>query len=348
MRRVMKAIWPAALAAAVLFGLTACSGNQTQEEKVSGTYTAGTDLNRISYEFDGKEKVTLHMQTWFYEYATISGTYDINDDGTEITFTFNSEENTPLGNMSSYSGTFPYEWMEDAVLIGNVRYGKTEEISDETASTAADSSSSLEEPVKLDAISLTLPQEPFEIRYQVTEEGHGISRTYSQELIRTEQGIYLGLGDSDEKYVFERLESGKYLIYRYDPIAGQYLGINRSEAVQNQIDNGVMTEDMIAVDQNVVNGYMVRITEFFDYYEKVKSSLRYQGEETVGETVCQKYTASYVVGETEREMAFWIDPETGLCMKGIYYYEALDGSIYTKAILCDQIAAENISLPEYK
>lgn len=344
MKRVMKAILPATLAVTVLFGLTACSGGQTQEEKLTGIYTAGTDLNQMSYEFDGEENVTLHMQTLSYEYASINGTYDINDDGTAITFTFISEENTPLGNMSSYSGTFPYEWMENAVLIGNVRYEKVEEMPEETTS---GSGSSLEEPVKLDAISLNLPQMPFEIRYEVMEEGHGVSRTYSQELIQTEQGVYLGLGDSEEQYIFERLESGKYLIYRYDPVVGRYLSINRSETVQNQISNGVLTEDMIAVDQNVVNSYMIRITELFDYYEKVKSSLQYQGEETIEGTVCQKYTTVDTVGENEGEMAFWIDPNTGICMKGIYYYNALDGSIYTKFILCTQIETENVSLPEY-
>lgn len=345
MKRFMKAILPAALAITVLFGLTACTGGQTQEEKLAGIYTAGTDLSQMSYEFDGEENVTLHMQTMSYEYASISGTYDINDDGTAITFTFTSEENTPLGNMSSYSGTFPYEWTEDAVFIGNVRYEKAEEVPEATISS---NSSSMEEPVKLDAISLNLPQEPFEIQYEVTEAGRGISRTYSQELIQTEQGVYLGLGDSDEKYVFERLESGKYLMYRYDPIADRYAAITSSGTVQDLISSGVMTEDMVAVDQNVVNGYRIRVTEFFDYYEKVKSTLQYQGEETVEETACQKYTAVYTVGENEREMAFWVNPETGICMKGVYYYEAVDGSLYEKAILCTQIATENVSLPEYK
>ena len=47
-------------------------------------------------------------------------------------------------------------------------------------------------------------------------------------------------------------------------------------------------------------------------------------------------------------MVFWIDPDTGICMKGIYYYNALDGSVYTKTILCAQIETENILLPEYK
>lgn len=230
-------------------------------------------------------------------------------------------------------------------LIGNGRYEKVEEVPDKTASGR---DSLFDEQVNLDTISLKLPEEPFRIRYEIAEEGHDVSVTYSQELIQTEQGVYLELGDSNEKYIFERLENGQCLIYRYDPIVGRYLSINSLENVKNQAGNEGLIEDMTAVDQNVVNGFTIRITELFDYYEKMKGSLKYQGEETIEETVCQKYTAAYTVGQHERKMVFWIDPDTGICIKGIYYYNALDGSVYTKTILCAQIETENILLPEYK
>lgn len=119
-------------------------------------------------------------------------------------------------------------------MIGNGRYEKVEEVPDKTASGR---DSLFDEQVNLDTISLKLPEEPFRIRYEIAEEGHDVSVTYSQELIQTEQGVYLELGDSNEKYIFERLENGQYLIYRYDPIVGRYLSINSLKNVKNQAGN---------------------------------------------------------------------------------------------------------------
>lgn len=181
MKNIKKYGLSIVLTLTLLMGLAACSTDTAQENSLAGTYTVGTGWNQMSYEFREENAFTLHMQSMSYEYASVNGTYEISEDGSEITFVFSLQGDVSFGSLSSYAGTFPFERTENGILIGNVYYEKTEDLPKETASedAAANSgSAAVEEPVALNDISLKLPQEPFTIQYEVTEEGHGISRTY--------------------------------------------------------------------------------------------------------------------------------------------------------------------------
>lgn len=151
----------------------------------------------------------------------------------------------------------------------------------------------------------------------MTEESAGIARTYEQQMTRNEEGVYLSLGETGEQYVFERQESGKYLMYQYDPVSGEFITPMLPEGVKQQIENRVMTLDMVCVESSVVDGYLARVTAYFDFYESLRSDAMFQGLEKIDGVECRCYTAEY-------------DGETG-----------------TRTVTCTQFTEENVSFPNY-
>lgn len=151
--------------------------------------------------------------------------------------------------------------------------------------------------------------------------------------------------DIGEQYLFLWQDSGKYLQYKYDARLGEYSPTMLTPDIQALIDSGVMTEDMVSLDYNVVSGYAARITINFDLYQAFVEHLQYTGEEDVAEISCQQFTVSFEEVWGTQEAKVWIDPETGLCMKAEYRYQAPDGTVGVRQIECTQWETDGIALP---
>lgn len=339
----------------VMTALSAC-GNK--EQRLSGTYSLQTYVNQMTYEFDEEGNVAAQTSMAGFVVFSQEGTYAIDSEKGTITLSFPTAENDGMteipGGMTSLSGTFTFQEGEDYILIGTVRYEKCEsgEENGTANETLPDEISASAQPIQessaeLTDIALNLP-EAYSIEYSVTEETGGLYRTYLQKMVCTEQGIYLDLGDSGKKYVFERLDSGKYIQYRYNSLTGKYETPIISAAIQEQIDKGTMTIDMVAVDQNMVNGFVSRISTYFDFYKSFHGTMTYDGEETVGDVLCQKYSTTVSTVQKEQKVEMWIDPVIGLCMKGVYEYDPSVGVTGSKTIECTKLETADVFLPDYK
>lgn len=214
--------------------------------------------------------------------------------------------------------------------------------------------------------ALTLP-ETYTISYEITDTGDagvhisandasgtdlhldleagGGSRTYTQTMIKAADGCALQLGDTGEAYLFLRLDSGKYTQYRYDAAAGHYTPTLLTDEIRRQIDAGVLTEDSVAVDQNLVDGYAARVTCYFDFYDTFRDILQYQDEEMLDGIPCQVYRASFVTDTGTQDVKVWIDAENGLCRQGTYTWEGSAGSSATRTIVCREYKPNEAVLP---
>lgn len=331
-----------------LTGLAAC-GNSAPS--LSGTYSAETFGTTMTYTFDG-DSVTAQFFMGGYEIGRYEGTYSLNDDETQITLSFDPEQmpngaDLPAG-LTSLGGTFTFQQGENYVMIGQVRYDRAEGDTENSGQGSLPLPAEEPEPSEPDGISpislrLDLPEE-YAIQYTVHEE-YGWSHDYTQTMIKSRDGYYFDFGDTGEQYLFLRQDSGKYLQYKYDAGLGEYSPTMLTPDIQALIDSGVMTEDMVSLDSNVVSGYAARITTNFDLYQAFVGHLRYAGEETVAGISCQQFTASFEEVWGTQEAKVWIDPETGLCMKAEYRYQAPNGTVGVRQIECTQWETDEITLP---
>ena len=338
--------------------MAALSGCGNKEQKLDGTYGLETYVNQMTYQFDKEGNVAVQVSMAGFVVFSQEGTYTIDSEKGTITLSFptdgtNGMTGMPEG-MTSLGGTFTFQEGEDYILIGTARYEKYENENETGAANEApsDETNSSVQPAQtpdteLTDIVLRLP-DAYSVEYSVTEETGGLHRTYLQKMVCTEQGIYLELGDSGEKYIFERLDSGKYIQYRCNSLTGKYETPMISAAVQEQIDNGTMTIDMAAVDQNMVNGFVSRISTYFDFYKTFHGTMTYDGEEAVGDVLCQKYSTTVSAVQREQNVEMWIDPVMGICMKGVYEYVPSVGATGSKTIECTKLEIEDVVLPDYK
>ena len=349
MRSVLKKIFSVTICVMLLF-LTACSDKQTQLE---GTYTANLYGTGISYTFSG-DTVTADCTIIGFDVMHYDGTYSLNEEQQQITLNFDLNQTNYVDaekNMISLGGTFEFQRGEDYIIIGNVKYQKNADSNTESnlhkdsSSVVAEQTNSIKDEPKipLSSIHLNLPED-YEMTYQITETV-GISRTYTNTMIKTEQGYYFNFSDSGEQLIFEKLESGKYIQYFYQQ--GRFVAPALSDSVQMQIANGTMTKDMVAVDDNVVNGYASRLTACFDFYENYRGNMTYQGEEVINSWKCQKYTAVTDSVSGTHTVDLWIVSEYGLCVKASYEYDSPLGGTATKIMECTEFLTENIVFPEY-
>lgn len=178
----------------------------------------------MSYTFDKEKNVTVRFFAGGFPVYSRQGTYEIRGDGAIITFSFptdNNESNSYLPNgMNSISGAFSFKDDDDKIWIGNVCYQKDGTLQQDNNGVSSSNPNILEEPVELQDIRLKLP-ESYSVSYQVTDESFGISQTYTQTVTLADEGIFIDL-NSNERYVFELLDSGKYMQYRYNFLTGKY------------------------------------------------------------------------------------------------------------------------------
>lgn len=215
-------------------------------------------------------------------------------------------------------------------------------------------------------VTLNLP-DTYCISYQVADSGNGFrysmdtgnfsfdfhlgdskgERTYTQTLIKVaDDGYALELGDTGEKLVFSRLDSGKYLMYRYHADSGTYVCDALTSSVQQQIDDGVMTLDMIAVDQNVVDGYTARVSACFTFYSRLQNWFDYLGVEAADGIECFHYSGTVSDSSAEQTVEVWIDQQTGICRRGIYSRTDASGNQWARKIQCLNFTPDDAVLPD--
>lgn len=211
--------------------MAACAG----PEPLSGTYSASYYGTGITYFFSD-EIVSVRYLVGGYEIGRFEGTYSLNDDRTQITLTFDADQMTtgnslPTG-LTSLGGTFEFQQGDGYIVIGQIRYDLTE--NDSSADLPDDAprsdQSSVPGPVTEPdppendngpdpaALQLNLP-EAYTIQYSIHDE-YGWSRDYTQTMTKCSDGFYFDFGDTGERYIFMRLDSGMYLQYRYDASTG--------------------------------------------------------------------------------------------------------------------------------
>lgn len=193
-------------------------------------------------------------------------------------------------------------------------------------------------------IDLNLPA-AYAIEYQVHEE-YILSKDYTQSMICCADGYFFEYGDTQERQIFRKLDSGKYLQYYYDPFRGEYRAQTITPDVQDKIDAGLVPVDNYAVSGQVVAGYAARMRSAMELYSFAKDDLTLTGTELVQGVPCGRYTVE-AEGTTWGKVkgTFWIAEETGICMKGMYDYTLPNGTMGTKSIVCTRWETENLSLP---
>lgn len=102
---------------------------------------------------------------------------------------------------------------------------------------------------------------------------------------------------------------------------------------------------MVSMDANAVSGYAARITSNFDMYQAFVQHLRYTGDEEVNGFACQRFTASFEGSLGTQDVVVWVHPETGLCMRAEYQYQAPNGTLGLRQIECTRWETEEIALP---
>lgn len=165
-------------------------------------------------------------------------------------------------------------------------------------------------------------------------------------LTRCDEGAYIYNGNTDKEYIFESIGNGKYIEYQKNNKTGEYYTPNISDALWKQINAGNVPLDSVAVDENAINGLTSVFTVYFDSYESVRSSLEDDGTENIAGYSCNKYTldTGHFGGRTKNE--YWIEPESGLCMKVIQRYRILFLFNSQKSVECNEFSVSELSLPE--
>lgn len=333
-----------------LLGLAGCSDSSTPA--LSGTYRAESYGMTMDYTFTG-DAVTAQFFMAGYEIGRYDGTYTLNDKWTQITFSFDpsqamSEAQFPEG-MTSLGGTFTFQRGNDYITIGNIRYDLVDDDTPITETViqppaSAPTVSTNPDGTSPGSLRLDLP-DTYHIQYTIHDE-YGSSHDYTMAMIKCEEGYFFDFGASGESYIFKELDSGKYLQYQYDANWGEYRPTTLTPEIQRLIQSGVMTEDMVALDANVVSGYAANITAYFDLYYPFIEHLTYVGEQSVVGIPCLQFAASFEEIWGKQDAKIWIASETGLCMKAEYRYQAPDGTTGVRQIECTQWDTECVALPE--
>lgn len=312
---------------------------------LSGTYSRKIYDSGTEYSFRDGNSIIIKTYAAGYEVYSSKGTYSIDAENMKIAMTFPA--NIYGGGAASSNGattitrTYDFEKGEEYIIIGAERYDRAKTVQNPN-NTPNNFSQGGDFPAE---VKLALPEQ-YRISYNITE-AHGFSRTYTQTMIKNDNGIVLFLGDggTDDRYIFKKQDSGKYIMYQYDRAGGRYITPMISDAVWEQIGKGNMTLDMIAMNETSLSGYTTRVSSCFDFYNTFRGQLRYEGDEKSGVFACQKYTASFENMIGKQNIEAWILPEYGLCIRAAYGLEPMFGVSSSKVIECIEFETENIELP---
>jgi len=164
--------------------------------------------------------------------------------------------------------------------------------------------------------------ENYHIEMTVTDKGK-INNTQKYSMLECDEGVYIYVGDTKTHYIFERLENGKYIQYQKNRGSRKYVTPTIPDSLWKQIKAGNVSLDSVSTDENMINGVSTVFTGNFNSYESVSSTLKYEGKETISGYTCLKFVSdiNHISGRTKTE--YWIEPETGLCMKMFQHYKSL-------------------------
>lgn len=197
----------------------------------------------------------------------------------------------------------------------------------------------------VDEIEFSMPEE-FSIQFQVHNDD-AEREDYLMSMTKCKDGVWLDIGETGERYLFKRMDNGKYLFCEHEPYTDRYYSTMLTPEVQKLIDAGAMSLDMVTVKSTMMEGYTDKIESLFTPYQRYIDHLEFLGEEAIGGVPCNKYAVRGEIDLRPQNMYFWIDPNTGLCRKAVYEHEFITGSPEIKSVECVLLETENLELPEY-
>jgi len=194
-------------------------------------------------------------------------------------------------------------------------------------------------------LSLSMP-DSYQIEMTVRDRGT-VSHLEEYAITVCEEGVYLYIGDTGNKYVFESIGDGKYIQYQKGKRDRKYTTPNIPDSLWDQINKGNVPISSVASDWNMINGLSSVFTLHLNSYESVRASLRYAGKETVAGWECEKYTMEvrHFSGRTVNE--YWIEPDTGVCLKLVQKFKSLFFK-NERTVECTLFRTGDVSLPDYK
>jgi hypothetical protein len=147
-------------------------------------------------------------------------------------------------------------------------------------------------------------------------------------LKKNEEGYYFNLYDGQE--IMYLKEGDEYIVCMKDEENGPF----------KKIDGYTMTEDDVKGSAEMVLTYMSFYSDYID-------DLSNDGEETVCGRSCDKYFFDASEMGVSSKVEFYIDKETGVCLK--YSVDAsADGESGGFKFECTEFSLENVELPAYE
>lgn len=168
----------------------------------------------------------------------------------------------------------------------------------------------------------------YSIKYSLTSYDNGqASNTYTVALSKNEKGYYVDLGGGAE--------------YMYIKEGDVYVMCVRDEesSIFKKVSLFTMSEEEVKTSVEATLGYMA-------YYSYYTDNLEKDGTATVCGRTCVKYKLKSYGWGASSSLVYYIDKETGVCMK----YEAAiaaGGEYGSFTFECIEFSLSNVKLPAY-
>lgn len=167
----------------------------------------------------------------------------------------------------------------------------------------------------------------YSIAYDITlYENSKESKKVTVLIKKNESGYYFKMGDEDE--IMYQKDGDAYAICLKDDETGSF----------SKVEGMTMTEDTIKATAGMFLSYM-------SYYQSYIDDLVSDGSATVCGRSCDKYIMNYSGLGVSQNIEYYIDKETGVCMKYSYdlgVSEDFSGFDFE----CVEFSLEDVELPE--
>lgn len=167
----------------------------------------------------------------------------------------------------------------------------------------------------------------YSITYKIISSETGEDDTnYIVKMMRTSQGYYIMMGEDTEMLYIKNGD-------QYD----MYLGNNESGF--EQYTDIKFSENEVKAQTQSFLGYMLAYSQYSD-------SLKNSGNATIAGRSCDKYSYNYIVLGASAKAEYYIDKETGVCMK--YFVESKSGGESGSfQFECIEFKISGVVLPKY-
>ena len=168
----------------------------------------------------------------------------------------------------------------------------------------------------------------YSITYKITSSGTGeTTSAYDIKMMHTDAGYYISMGEGRELLYIKA--GDKYTMYMGDSKNG-FVAYGEP----------TYSEDDVKSQTQLFLGYM---TMYVDFKEQLKMS----GTETIAGKSCDKYLFDYDFLGSKLKYEYYIDKETGVCMK--FYIEGSGAeSAGQFTFECTEFKTDGVTLPAYK